>query len=281
MKRVLLGIFLLGIFVATSYTYPRVQVLHEPSLRLNRLPPSWILEMMSMGNRELLSTIIFYHTSFYYGEKTAWRKEEAELRRVYDTLEKATDLDPYNMDCYYLAQGTLSWIKPAIPKLNELLEKGHTYRTWDWYLPFFLAANYYFQLDDPVRAAYYLKDASMLKPENQVFSSLTARMFYEGDQTETAIAFLRSMVLDTKSPLLRKKLLKRLRALETIRFLEKALQDYHDKIGHDPDSLDDLIRAGIIRSVPPDPYGGSFYLAEKGRICTTSKLAEGWRKDQP
>jgi predicted Zn-dependent protease len=146
--------------------------------------------MMSMGNRELLSTIIFYHTSFYYGEKTAWRKEEAELRRVYDTLKKAT------------AQGTLSWIKPAIPKLNELLEKGHTYRTWDWYLPFFLAANYYFQLDDPVRAAYYLKDASRLKPESHVFSCLTARMFYEGDQTETAIAFLKSMILDTKSPLL-------------------------------------------------------------------------------
>lgn len=278
MRRLLIGIILLSLFAGVNYYYPRYQKRHPSPLRLHRLPPTLALEIMSVGNRELMAETIFFNTEFYFGEKVGWRNETPELRRLYDALDKATDLDPYNMDCYYFAQGTLSWIKPAIPHLNRLLEKGLKHRTWDWYIPFFLAANYYFQLKKPAKAAGYLKLASRLNPKSALLATLTARMFYEGNETEAGIIYLKSMIPDTRNPLLRKKLIKRLNALEAIRFLEKAVDKYREKYHHRPKSLMELVTSGIISSIPPDPYGGQFYLTKQGKVYTTSKLAEGWRK---
>jgi len=279
MRQVSIAISLLSVLAVLIYAYPRIEKSSRPSLRLFSLPPQFALEIMSLGNKELLSTIIFYKSEFYFGEKVGWAKERPELRRLYVALDKATDLDPRNMDCYYFAQGTLSWIKPAIPDLNRLLEKGLKYRPHDWYLPFFISANYYFQLKDPICAARYLKQAARLNPGNSVLATLTARMLYQGNRTDAAIVYLKSIIQDTRNPILRKRLIKRLQVLEAIRVLERAVAAYAKKTGNSPESLKDLISTGIIKRLPEDPYGGTFFLDKKGKIYTTSNMAERWKEN--
>ena len=278
MKRFIVGLILVFSLAVTTYYYPIFQHAHEPSLKLHRLPPTLALRIFSMGNKELMSALIFYNSEFYFGEKVGFRKETPELKVIYDALNKATDLDPYNMDCYYFAQGILSWIKPAIPVLNRLLEKGMKHRTWDWYLPFFIAANYYFRLNDPGRAAQYMKEAARLKPNNTLLATLTARMFYQANKTEAGIIYLRSLIKETRNPLFRKRFLKRLKALEAIHYLEQAVKHYERVFGHKPEGIEDLVKKGIIHRIPGDPYGGTFFIGDDGRIHTTSKMAEGWRK---
>jgi tetratricopeptide (TPR) repeat protein len=280
MKRIGLGILLLLLVALTTYYYPKLQRAYEPSLRLHRLPPAFALKISSFGNKELMATLIFYNTEFYFGEKAGFRKETPELKLIYDALNKATDLDPRNMDCYYFAQGTLSWIKPAIPVLNKLLEKGFKHRPWDWYLPFFIGVNYYFQLKDPVHAAKYMKKAARLNPRSPVLATLAARMLYQGNQTQAGIIYLKSLIRETTNPLFRKKFEKRLHALEAIYFLERGIKRYEEKFGKSPLEIHDLMRTGIIRKTPVDPYGGMFYIGKDGRVYTTSKLAEGWSKDE-
>ena len=279
MRRASLGILLIFFVVLTTYYYPKIQRAYEPSLRLHRLPPTFVLAISSFGNKQLMSTLIFYNTEFYFGEKAGFRKETPELKLVYDALNKATDLDPYNMDCYYFAQGTLSWIKPAIPVLNRLLKKGFKYRSWDWYLPFFIGANYYFQLKDPIHAAKYMKEAARLNHRSLLFATLAARMLYQGNQTQAGIIYLKSLIREAVNPILRKKFEKRLYALEAIFFLEKGIKRYEEKFGKRPEDIGALIGGHIIKKVPPDPYGGIFYIGKDGRVYTTSKLAEGWRKN--
>ena len=279
-KRIVLGVLLLFFVASTTFYYPKIQKRYEPSLRLHRLPPALALEIASFGNRELLAALIFYNTEFYFGEKAGFRKETPQLKLIYDALNKATDLDPRNMDCYYFAQGTLSWVKPAIPVLNRLLEKGFKYRPWDWYLPFFLGANYYFQLKDPVHASKYMKEAARLNPRSPVFATLAARMLYQGNQTRAAIIYLKSLIKETQNPLFRKRFEKRLHALEAIYILENGIRRYETKFGKRPAQIRDLVNRGIISEIPPDPYGGVFYIGKDGRVYTTSKLAEGWRKDE-
>ncbi|RLB14882.1 MAG: hypothetical protein DRG82_12835 [Deltaproteobacteria bacterium] len=279
MKRVGLGILLLLVVALTTYYYPKIQETYEPPLRLHRLPPILALRIGSFGNKELLSALIFYNTEFYFGEKAGFRKETPELKLIYDALNKATDLDPRNMDCYYFAQGTLSWIKPAIPVLNRLLKKGFKHRPWDWYLPFFIGANYYFQLKDPIHAAKYMKEAARLNPRSPLYAMLAARMLYQGNQTEAGIIYLKSLIREAANPILRKKFEKRLHALEAIFFLEKGIKRYENKFGKRPVKIGDLVKAGIISEIPTDPYGGVFYIGKDGRVYSTSKLAEGWRKN--
>jgi tetratricopeptide (TPR) repeat protein len=276
MKHLVSVSMLIGLLVWLLLAFSSLRGNIQEPLRFPTYPPSVAIEMMSLGNRELAATLIFYNAQFYFGEKYAWRREAPEYQRLFVALDKATDLDPRNMDCYYFAQGLFSDIKPAIPVLNRLLEKGMRHRKQDWYLPFFISANYYFQLKDPVKAAEYLQRAAVLNPDNALFASLSARMLYQGNQTKTAITYLEAFIKETRNPAVRKKLLLRLRALTIIHFLENAITDFTEKKGRPPRALDEVVTAGLIDKIPADPYGGTFFLDETGKVYTTSKLTETW-----
>ena len=268
---------LTGLLVWLLMTFSSLYSKNLDPLRFPTYPPTVAIEMMSLGNRELASILIFYNAQFYFGEKYAWRREAPEYQRLFVALDKATDLDPRNMDCYYFAQGLFSDITPAIPVLNRLLKKGMRHRPQDWYLPFFISANYYFQLKDPIKAAQYLQLAAKINPDNALFASLSARMLYQGNQTQAAIAYLEAFIKETKNPAVRKKLFLRLRALTAIHFLEKAIDEFTQKEGRAPHDLTEVVTARLIKKIPADPYGGTFYLDETGKVYTTSKLTETWK----
>ena len=267
---------LIGLLVWLLTTFSSLYSNSLEPLRFPTYPSTIAIEMMSLGNRELASALIFYNAQFYFGEKYAWRRESPEYQRLFVALDRATDLDPRNMDCYYFAQGLFSDITPAIPVLNRLLEKGMRYRPQDWYLPFFISANYYFQLKDPIKAAEYLQKAAAINPNNTQFVSLSARMLYQGNQTQAAITYLEAFIKETNNPAVRKKLLLRLRALTAIHLLDNAVADFTKKEGRPPRSLNEVVTLGLIKKIPQDPYGGTFYLDETGKVYTTSKLTETW-----
>ncbi|MEW6518811.1 MAG: hypothetical protein AB1461_05310 [Thermodesulfobacteriota bacterium] len=278
MKQLACLCLLIGLLVWLQLDFASLRSKRQEPLRFPSYPPSLALEMMSLGNRELASTLIFYSAQFYFGEKYAWRREAPEYQRLFVALDKATDLDPLNMDCYYFAQGLFSDITPAIPVLNRLLGKGMRNRKHDWYLPFFISANYYFQLKDPIKAAEYLQRAAELKPDTLLFASLSARLLYQGNQTKAAITYLQAFIKETRNPAIRQKLELRLHALEAIHFLENGVAAFTKKRGRSPDSLDELVAEGIIKQIPADPYGGTFFLDETGKVYTSSKLTETWKK---
>jgi tetratricopeptide (TPR) repeat protein len=142
-----------------------------------------------------------------------------------------------------------------------------------------MGVNCYFQLQDPAQAATYMQQAAKLDPRSPLLASLAARMFYQGNQTEAGIIYLRSLLKETTNPLFRKKFEKRLQALEAIFLLEQGIKNYEERFAKPPDRMRDLVTAGIVRKIPADPYGGRFYIGKDGRIHTTSKMAEGWEKN--
>ena len=277
MKQLAFLCLLIGLLVWLQLGFTSLRGKSQDPLRFPTYPPSVAIEMMSLGNRELASTLIFYSAQFYFGEKYAWRREAPEYQRLFVALDKATDLDPRNMDCYYFAQGLFSDIKPAIPVLNRLLEKGMRYRKQDWYLPFFISANYYFQLKDPIKAAEYLQRAAVLNPNNTLFASLSARMLYQGNRTKAAITYLEAFIKDTNNPAVRQKLQLRLNALEAIYYLENGVGEFREKKGRLPHSLNEVVTEGFIDKIPADPYGGTFFLDNEGKVYTTSKLTDTWK----
>lgn len=277
MKRLVFEGVLIGLLLWLLVAFSSLYGNHLAPLRFPAYPPAVVLDMMSLGNRELLSTLLFYNAQFYFGEKYAWRRETPEYQRLFAGLERATDLDPRNMDCYYLAQGLFSDIPAAIPVLNRLLEKGMRNRPHDWYLPFFLSANAYFQLHDPVQAAHYLQKAAAINPDTLLFASLSARMLYQGNQTEAAISYLEAFIKETNNQAVREKLLLRLHALQAIHFLEQGVAEFTRRQGRPPHDLQELQTTGVIEAIPPDPYGGTFYTEANGKVYTTSKLAANWK----
>ena len=231
------------------------------------------MKIMALGQRQAMSELLFTRLMFYNEARKELEDREAEPGLVLRVTDIISELDPYNMDSYYFAQALLGDQSQYVAGLNHILERGMRYRRHDFYLPWFIGVNYYFTLDDPAKAAPYFAETARRKPDSKLFSTFASRVFYEGAETEQAVIFLRSMLNQTRYPALKNKIRIRLQAMETVLFLEKGLERYMKQTGHHAERLEDLVKAGILKAIPPDPYGGKFYLAHDGRVKTTSSFS--------
>jgi hypothetical protein len=153
-----------------------------------------------------------------------------------------------------------------------MLDYGMKYRSWDWYLPFFAGFNEAYFLKNYTRAADYMRKAAELSGSS-LYTTLSARFFFEAGETDLGILFLDGMIADAKDPAMKKTYQLRRDALVAARELEQAVNRYSVMFGRQPEQLPELVTAGLLAELPTDPYGGTFYLDEAGKIRSTSKFA--------
>lgn len=245
---------------------------------VNPVLPSPVLKITSLEHDGIFADLLYlkalvFHGSTYEGDGKKQRQvKEWEYAWIYHTLKASTDLDPYFLDPYFLANSVLVWEANRIREANSLLEKGARYRYWDYWLPYYLGFNYYYFLDDNTKAAEFLMEAARRPDAGSFIPFLAARIAYKGNRTENAIIFLEGILKTTKDDSMRKDYETRLETLKRILFLEKGVAAYEEKIGKKPENLNALIEQRVIGRIPEDPYGGKFYIEKDGSIKTTSDL---------
>jgi hypothetical protein len=237
------------------------------------LPPADV-KLLALDYDDLAADLIFSRTMNFYGRKVD-RNEKVDSKTwdlIYDRLVLATELDPYFADPYYFAQSVLTWGAGMPQKANTLLDRGRRFRTHDWFIPFFMGFNSFYFLHDDAQAATYLMEASQRPGSSPLVGLLAARLATKGGRTETAILFLRQLELETEDPQSKKDIRDRRMALEGIWVLEQAVERYKQKYGNLPEDIQALVTRDILRQLPTDPYGGSYYLKDQGKVWTTSDL---------
>lgn len=263
------------LLLGASVSLTRVRDVQPPEVRLGFFPPAPVIKVLAADQYQFLSQVISLQCVFYFGSLVERREQMPNWRKLYRALYTATRLDPYNMDSYYFAQAVLAWEAKMVPQVIELLEYGFQHRTWDFRLPYFISFNYAFFLKDYERAGEYLAKAAELKPDVEWYATLAARYFYEGGRTALALAYLKDMIPEARNEAIRKRMITRAAAFEKILQIEKAVLAYTNRFQTKPKKLEDLVKTGIFTKIPEDPYGGSFYLDDEGRVRATSKLAHG------
>jgi hypothetical protein len=192
---------------------------------------------------------------------------------MYRNIQSVVALDPYNMDSYYFSQAMFTWDLGRVHEVNALLEQGMKYRTWDPFLPFYLGFNYAYFLKDYEAGAKYMKIAAE-RSGNPLYAQLAARFFYESEQSELGLVFLETMIKTAKDKVLRRSYELRRDALLATQTIERARDDYRARFGVLPAKIGQLLDSGFLQTIPEDPYGGTFYFDDWGRVRTTSKLIE-------
>lgn len=263
------------LLVGASVSLTRVRDVQPPEARLGFFPPAPVIKVLVADQYQFLSQVISLKCLFYFGSLVETREQVPNWQNLYRALYTATRLDPYNMDSYYFAQAVLAWEAKMVPQVIELLKYGFEHRPWDFYLPYFISFDYAFFLKDYKRAGEYLAKAAELNPEVEWYATLAARYFYEGGTTALALAYLKDMIPKARNESIRKRMITRAEAFEKILRIEEAVLAYRNRYQKGPKKLVDLVEAGLLVKIPEDPYGGSFYLDDKGRVRTTSRLAYG------
>lgn len=244
--------------------------------KLGTLPTVATLKFMSADQKLFVGSSLVMKVIIYFGGLAELAKNRIIIPPDYPamsrTIHAAVKLDPYNIDAYYFAQAFLTWDARQFAIANDLLREGMKYRTWDWYLPFFIGFNYAFFLKDFNSAAQYYRMAGELSGQD-LHISLAGRYMQEAGQTEHAIAYLTVMAKGARTPVARKTFETRLIAFKEVKRIELARDAFREKHGSLPSSVRELIESGYLAEKPVDPYGGEFFIAEDGKVGTTSKFA--------
>jgi hypothetical protein len=245
--------------------------------------PSPVLKIAALEFTGFASDILFLRTMVFMGgthQRTERpRVKEWEWKWFVNTLDNATELDPYFFDPYYYANAFLPWDAGMVAEANRLLEKGSRYRDWDWMMPFFIGFNEFFFLENDGKAADFLMEASRRPEGNPMFASIASRLALKGNRTETAVLFLEELYGKTEDPGLKKMYATRIKALRGMLVIEKAVSIYKKTYRSVPPTIDDLVGRNILVRLPEDPYGGRFYLDAEGNVkSTTEQMLMPYRK---
>ena len=270
-----LGLISYGLLIGPFTSYMRNKPVEE---KLGYVPSIKLLKPLSADQREMVGASLVFKVLMYYGGMIGKAPEGPVVTAPMDLpgmsrlLHGAVQLDPYNMDAYYFAQGILTWDARQFKVANDLLLYGMRYRNWDWYLPFFAGFNYAYFLKDYEKAAHYYKLAGDLSGE-PLYKSLAARYLQESGRTDLAIAYLTGMVKTAKNVAIKQTYEVRLKAFREVRRIEVARDRFAAERGNRPVSVDQLVQSGYLYPAPVDPYGGRFILDDTGKVATTSKFA--------
>ena len=236
--------------------------------------PSALIKIAALEFRGLASDLYFLNSMVFIGA-TQQRKEiprvkEWEWQWLLKMLDTATDLDPYFFDPYYYANAFLPWDAGMVKETDLLLAKGSRYRDWDWMLPFFIGFNKFYFLKNDSESAEFLMEASRRPGGDPMLASIAARLAYKENRTETAIYFLEQTAKNTEDRNIKDRFETRIQALKSILFLDNAVAEFKKKYGKIPANIEALVNKNIISQLPRDPYGGTYYLAEGGKVRSTA-----------
>ncbi|MDG5469511.1 hypothetical protein P9J64_14365 [Deltaproteobacteria bacterium IMCC39524] len=275
-KRLFFGV-LLVIYVLLIIPFVNLQKNRPIEVKLGYLPHAQVLKVISGEHRSSVAGMLVMRVLFYFGSILQKFQDNVivspEFLNMYRTIRSIVALDPYNMDSYYFAQSVFTWDLGRVQEVNALLEQGAKYRTWDPYIPFYLGFNYSYFLKDYTKAAEYMQSAAELSG-NPLYAQLAARYFYESEQAALGLAFLETMINNARDKTVRRNYELRRDALLATLAIERARDAYRERYGAMPIDLEQLLNFGLLSAAPDDPYGGSFYLDERGRVRTTSELIQ-------
>lgn len=244
--------------------------------KLGYVPSVTALKTVAADQKELVAASLVLKVLMYFGGLLDKADNQVPVSPDYMTMSRllhgAVQLDPYNMDAYYFAQGFLTWDVKQFKLANDLLDYGMKYRTWDWYLPFFAGFNSAYFMKDYAAAARYYQRAGELSGSD-LNKLLAGRYMQESGQTELAIGYLSAMAKGERNPALKKSYQLRLTAFRETRRTEAARDRYREMRGTMPKTVEQLVTGRFLSPPPVDPYGGQFYLEADGKVTTTSKYA--------
>jgi hypothetical protein len=179
---------------------------------LETLPSGAVLRVMALEFKEVTADFLWLRAVGLLDKKEL--PDPFRYQRFYDITDRVTDLDPLFSSAYE-AGGVILSVLAKNPFLsNALLEKGMQNQVSIWQLPFYMGFNYAFLLNDSVRAAHYMELASKIEGHPPYLPLLTARLYNQGGNRETAILFLKGVLLTVKDKQTKKAIANQIIAIE-------------------------------------------------------------------
>lgn len=243
---------------------------HSKIEDMKDLPSGQFLKGAALAYDELFADYLWIKAVVYFGDHLKTDKSYEWLDHLLNII---VTLDPYFEYAYEFGGITLAyWTNDVDPSI-KLLKKGiinvpKTHKRY-WTIPFFLGFNYMYYKKDFETAARYLEEAAKYPGHPRYLPLLVARLHANNRDPEIAIQFLQEIYLSTKNDEAKKDIRKRIDEViveRDIMIIEQARDQYNEKTGSYPSSLEELVTAGFLEKIPVEPFGGKYFIQEDHSI---------------
>jgi hypothetical protein len=235
------------------------------------LPSANHIKLATLGFNNFASDILWFNTINYFGKQLRGSKDYRWLGNMCDLV---TRLDPKKGFAYEFCSNMLAWEAHDYKQSISLLDRAVLELPTEWryhYLRGF--TNWYF-LDRRDLARDDLVRASKLPAAPAFLASLAGRLMVDGNDVDSAVAFLKDTLSHASDDNARKVLtekLQRAQISQDLRNLNKLTERYQKEHGQFPGTLEDLVTAQMLRYVPREPFGGRYVLEpQTGKVTNSS-----------
>lgn len=227
------------------------------------IPNGKFLKGMALSYDNLFADYYWIKALMYFGDQLV---KDQNYSWLYYILDLSTSLDPYFQDPYEFGGIALANEANDIEKSKILLTKGIDNVSKDhpryWYLPFFLAYNFWYFEYDFENGAKYLQDAAQAPNSPEYLALLAARMYADASKAELAIPFLNEMIKSAPNKNQKEKLIQRKKEVLVnfhLDLLDTSVEKFYNEYGRYPNSELEIVDKGVIEKIPDEPFGGKYY----------------------
>jgi hypothetical protein len=268
------ALLLVMLFTGSAFTLHKVESLRGKEATLEEvlyLPSGKVLKRLSLGYSGLLANIYWTRAVQYFGGKHTEHSMHYDL--LAPLLDITTDLDPKLLVAYETGSIFLSQKPPdgagQPEKAVALVEKGIRENPSAWRLYFTLGFIHYLDRKDFKAAQQAFEKGSEVPGAHPWMKVMAARMAEKGNTTTVALELWNAIYQTNKDPMLRETALKHILSLQAtvdMEELARRVAAYRQQTGALPSAWEDLIRAGLLRTVPRDPTGSPYRLRPGGAV---------------
>lgn len=222
------------------------------------------VKSMSLGYQSLIADLYWIRAVQYYGRREEAERRQVRYKNLAALLDITTTLDPQMMDVYRSGSSFLAEAEPIGAgqpgEALKLLDKGIGLYPDEWRLRFDKGFVYFWALKDFRRAGQVWLEASRTKGAPLWMEGLAAMALSRGGAVETARALWERQYQNSASREVKENAKNHLLSIQVDELLwaiEFFAGKFAERHGRYPAGLDEMVRAGYLKTVPVDPSGVS------------------------
>lgn len=258
--------------------------------RLMYLRSGRAAERVFLSFKSLAADVYWIRTIQHYGRDRKSQRTADRFALLQPLLDLTTTLDPHFNIAYRFGAIFLSTPAPDGPARPDqaiaLLRKGLEQNGRRWQYAHDIGFIHYWYTGDFKEAAQWFAQAADMPNAPDWIRPLAATTLAQGGDRDGAKRMVAEL-MTAEEPYIRQaatRLAAQLQTLDAIDLLNVLVQRYREAAGHDPNGWDDLIRAGMLPSLPVDPTGRAFqydsatHLASIDPASSLSPLPRGFTR---